>query len=332
MAAETKKLALLRIKQILEEHSGYHHPLKQEDIGDYLKQEYCIEMERKAISRNISMLQEAGMDIQHTRGEKRDGGGYYVGKRLFNEAELRLMIDAVLSSKHLTEKQSKEMIRKLCSLSNEYFKHHVRHVSTVSEWDKSDNTALFTNMQLLDYAINRGKQIRYEYNKYGPDKKLHHSSTSVISPYQMILHNQRYYVMGYSDYWKNMVYHRLDRITNMTIEDENAVPIRSLPGYENGVNYKELSVSMPYMYADKPQYVELLADNNIVDQLIDWFGKGITIQSYSDRQVRVRLKASLKAMEVWALQYLNSVEVISPEDLRKKITDDLKKGVAKYEV
>ena len=104
---EPKKLALLRIWQILLKHSDYDHPLTQEDIIDYLYKEYGIEMERKAIGKNISDLRDAGIDI----GSRRAGS--YIDSRDFEDSELRLLIDGVLQSKHITAKHSKDLIEKL---------------------------------------------------------------------------------------------------------------------------------------------------------------------------------------------------------------------------
>ena len=323
---EPKKLALLRIWQIFKEHSNYDHPLTQDDIAEHLKRDYGIEVERKAIGRNISLLKEAGVEIESRRA------GSYLEYRDFEDAELRMLIDGVLCSKYVTAKHSKELIERLCSLSNKYFRAHVKNIYSVNDWNKTENQALFFNIELIDEAIERGKQIHYDYNKYGIDKKLHKTSQQYVSPYQLILHNQRYYLMAYSEYWGNMVYHRLDHITNMTVTDLPAFPLRSVPGFERGINYKELSTAMPYMYADKPEQIELLADAAILDQLVDWFGSEAQIRKDADdeKKLRVTVKASPTAMEHWAMQYLNYVEVVSPQFLREQVRQDLTVALEKY--
>ena len=90
---ETKKLALIRIWQILKEHSDYNHPLTQYDIAKRLENDYGIIIERKAISRNISLLKEAGIEIESSRA------GNYLVYRDFEDPELRLLIDGVQCSK-----------------------------------------------------------------------------------------------------------------------------------------------------------------------------------------------------------------------------------------
>ena len=323
---EPKKLALLRIWQILQKHSDYNHPMKQEDIIKYLKSDYGIEMERKAVGKNIADLREAGIDIGSCRA------GSYIESREFEDSELKLLIDGVLQSKHITAKHSKDLIEKLCGLSNKYFRSHVKNVYSVNDWGKTENQALFYNIDIIDEAIESGKQVQYDYNKYGVDAKLHKSSFQRISPYQLILHNQRYYLMGYSGYWGHMVFHRMDRISNMTIYDNPAVPITSVKGYENGVDFKQISSSLPYMYSDTPERIEFIVDEWAVDQVVDWFGKEIRMTALPNtaKKVKVELVASPNAMEHWALQYLSCVEVIKPESLRERIREALSNGIEKY--
>ena len=326
MSSEPKKLALLRIWQILLKHSDYDHPMTQEDIIKYLKSEYGIEMERKAVGKNIADLRDAGIEIGSCRA------GSYIDSREFEDSELKLLIDGVLQSKHITARHSKDLIEKLCGLSNKYFRSHVKNVYSVNDWSKTDNQALFYNIDVVDEAIATGKQVQYDYNKYGIDAKLHKSSFQRVSPYQLILHNQRYYLMGYSDYWGNMAFHRLDHISNMRIYDKPATPITSVKGYENGIDFKQIASTMPYMYTDTPERIEFIADTYVVDQIFDWFGKDIRMSKLpdDDKKVKVELFASLNAMEHWALQYLNYVEVTKPESLRERIKTSLENAIKKY--
>lgn len=323
---EPKKLALLRIWQILRKHSDYDHPLTQEEIIKYLESDYGIEMERKAVGKNIADLRDAGIDIGSCRA------GSYIDSREFEDSELKLLIDGVLQSKHITAKHSKDLIEKLCALSNKYFRSHVKNVYSVNDWSKTENQALFYNIDIVDEAIATSKQVQYDYNKYGVDAKLHKSSFQRVSPYQLILHNQRYYLMGYSDYWGNMTFHRLDRISNMRLYDKPATPITSVKGYENGIDFKQIASTMPYMYTDTPERIEFIADEFIVDQIVDWFGKDIRMSKLpdDDKKVKVELVASPNAMEHWALQYLNYVEVTKPEELRERIKESLEKAIKRY--
>lgn len=323
---EPKKLALIRIWQILKEYSDCDHTLTQDDIAQHLVSEYGIVIERKAISRNISLLKEAGIEIESRRA------GSYLAERAFEDSELKLLIDGVLCSKHITAKHSKDLIDRLCGLSNKFFRSHVKNVYSVNEWSKTENQALFYNIELVDIAIEQNRRIAFDYNKIGIDKKLHKSSYQVVSPYQLILHNQRYYLMAYSEYWGNMVFHRLDRVTNMKLTEDKATDLQTIPGYKNGIDYKKISSEMPYMYSDEPERIDFVADAIIVDQIIDWFGNDIRIAKSSDNenQVIVSVISSPNAMEHWAMQYANYIEVVSPETLRVRVKNSLENGLKKY--
>ena len=322
---EPKKLALLRILQILQQYSDYDHPLTQDDISNHLENDYGITIERKAIGRNIALLKEAGFEI----GSRRAGS--YLETRDFEDSELKLLIDSVLCSQHINPRQSSDLIEKLCGLSNKYFRSHVKNIHTVQEWNKTENSALFYNIEMVDSAIEEGRQLQYDYNKYGLDKKLYKSSFQRVTPYQLILHNQKYYLMGFNTYWGNMVFHRLDRLSNVRIYDKPAVPIRDVPGYKNGIDYKKLSTAMPYMYTDEPERILFRTGAKIVDQVIDWFGKDIIVHATENTDiVEISLFASPSAMEHWALQYLNHVEILAPAHLREKIKESLQNGIDKY--
>lgn len=321
---ESKKLALIRVLQVLEKYSDIDHPIKHEKIVEILNSEYNLVIERKAIGRNISLLNEAGYEIETTKK------GSYLVERTFDDSELKLLIDGVLSSKHITPKHSKELIEKLCNLTNKYFKKNVKNIYSVHDWNKTENVAVFYNIEVIDNAIDFDKQIKFDYNKYGVDKKMHRSAMHVISPYQMILHNQRYYLMGYNEKYGHVQYFRMDRITNIELLEKTRTPIKIVEGFEKGIDYKRFSQSMPYMFYDEPQIIELYSTEWIIDQVIDWFGKDITIKKQEDGRYLVRLKASINAMEYWSMQYLNAVEILQPTELRDRIKNNLKQASEKY--
>ena len=130
---EPKKLALLRMLQIYEEYTDCDHTLTQEEMSKKLENEYGISIDRKTISRNISLLREAGYEIEQGKV------GTYLSERAFADAEIRTLIDSVLSSKYIPSKYSKDLIDKLCALTSKHFSSHVKHIHSVKNWNKTDN-------------------------------------------------------------------------------------------------------------------------------------------------------------------------------------------------
>ena len=321
---EPKKLALIRILQSLKDYTDCDHPLTHEEIVSKLYSLYNITVERKAIGRNIVLLQEAGYDIETTKK------GSFLSSRLFEDSELRLLTDSVLASQHITAKHSKELINKLATLSNKYFKSYIKNIYSVNDWGKFDNSALFYNIEIIDEAITLNRKIKFEYSKYGLDKKLHCVKWHTVSPYQMILHNQRYFLMALEEKYKWVVYYRMDKITDIQLLDDKATPLRSIKGYENGIDYKRFSSALPYMFSDEPEQITFAVDEEwMIDQLVDWFGFEFkTVKK--DGRIIVTVNASLYAMEYWAMQYLNYVEILTPLSLREKIAQNIKNADKKY--
>lgn len=116
---ESKQTLIFRLYQVLNEYSDADHPLTQQKIIDILSDEYDLVVERKAIGRNVSYLKEMGFEIE---GDKK---GIYLASRPFENSELRLLIDSVLSSSHINAAYSKQLIDKLILLGGKYFKAHV---------------------------------------------------------------------------------------------------------------------------------------------------------------------------------------------------------------
>lgn len=123
---------------------------------------------------------------------------------------------------------------------------------------------------------------------------MHCSATHTVSPYQMIPHNQCYYLMGYNEKWNHIRYYRMDRITCIELLDAVRAPFKSIRGFECGIGYKRFSESMPYMFFDEPQPVEFIADGWVIDQIIDWFGRDIKIEKRQDGHFLIKVRARCK--------------------------------------
>lgn len=327
-ASESKKLALLYVLDILRRETDLDHPLRQEEIGRLLSSRYGITLERKAIGRNLALLREAGYDIPTV------AGGSYLGDRDFEPAELRLLIDSVLFSRHINPIQSRTLAERLAALGGKHFAMHRRHVSpsTVAERNKNESSQLFLAIELADEAIERGERLRFDYRKHGIDKRLHKSSEHEVSPYQMLLHNQHYYLMAYSEAYGKIVYYRMDKMAAVRPVALAAIPLRSLPGYEGGIDYGTLSTSFPYLFSEPPVPVTFSCPEWLVDQVVDWFGYGFSLRPSDGRDtVLVTVCVSPAAMEYWALQYARYVRILSPRDLRQRVAATLKSAAAEYE-
>ncbi len=233
MSLEPKKSVILRMLQIFGEYSDESHPLKQADIIDILKKQYDLDIERKAIGRNISLLKDAGVNIVSTRK------GSYLEGQSFEKNEIRMLIDVVLASKFIDIENSQMLVAKLIEMGGQSFQNHFKHVYCVDYFEKKEQSFLFSNIEQIDDALNKNLKITFE---YGIDNRFYK-----VSPFQMILDNQKYYLVCFDENLGEINYFRVDRLQNLKMVNENAILIQSVKGYENGLNFKKLSQEKPYL-------------------------------------------------------------------------------------
>jgi len=326
-----KKLLVLYVLEVLKKYSNSNHKLTQKDIINHIKRDYNMECERKAISRNISYLREFGYDIQ-TKAD--NGEGIVLLTREFEDAELRLLIDSVYSSKFLSKKHSNILIDKLNKKSSKYFKNRTKHILPINGNYKSHSSTLFYNIDIIDEAIENKKKISFIYNHYGVDKKLHpkYMKKHILNPYQIIINNARYYLIGNIDKYNNLANFRIDLITNIEIvKDATIKPIYHIKGYENGLDLNKIIDESPYMFSGGTDNVVIKTEKKHIGDIIDWFGEKITINKLNEQEVEIHFKANSNAIRYWLLQYGLHIEIIRPKHLRLQYIKDIKDILAKYE-
>ena len=179
---QPKKLLIINILDILKKYTDEDHRLSQKEIAEILETEYEMKADRKAIKRNLMNLIEFGYEIEYSealrmvknsKGELEESyilSDFYL-VRDFTDAELRLLIDSLLFSKHIPYSQCKELIEKIESLSNKYFRNKVKHIRNLPE-NMPQNKELFYTIEVLDEAISKGRQVAFKYNDMGTEKNV----------------------------------------------------------------------------------------------------------------------------------------------------------------
>ena len=337
-----KKLSFA-ILDILRQYSDENHKLSQNDIVELLERDYDMKADRKSVKRNITTLLEMGYPIDFKETLRmypnKDGvleESYILSDfwldREFTDAELRLLIDSLLFSKHIPYSQCDELITKLEGLSNRYFKSRVRFVSTLPE-TAPKNRELFYTIEILDEAIANGKQVAFTYNEYGTDKKLHpkRQREYIVNPYQMAATNGRYYLVGNYDKYDNLANYRLDRITGIRLLDAPVKPVRQVEGMKNGLYLPKHMAEHLYMFSGESVPVTFRMKKTILNDVIDWFGTEIAFSDETEDEVTARVTVNWSAMRYWAQQYCRFVRILTPTDLGDTVRDDLKKALESYD-
>ncbi len=342
--SQPKKLLILNILDILSRYSDADHKLSQKDIVDLLKEKYGMTAERKSVKRNLLNLIEFGYSLNSEESERINAQGevetlqsqWYMD-RTFSDAELRLMVDSLLFSKHIPNKQRKELIKKIEGLSSVYFSSKAHQISLLAD-NTPENKELFYNIEILDEAIRERKQVSFLYNEFGLDKKLHPRTDKsgktrvyVVNPYQMAITNGRYYLICNYDKYDNMANYRIDRITKIKKLDSKVKPLQELAGFEDGLDLPKHMAEHIYMFTGKSERISFRAKRYILSDLFDWFGADMRFSDETADEVTVSVNVNLDAMRKWALQYALHVRVLSPLSLYENVKADIAKASENYQ-
>lgn len=311
---QVKKLYILYILKILEKYSDCNHRLTQQDIIKLMEKEYGVSCERKTVSRNISDLADAGYEI-----ERRDGG-YYLDSRPFEDSELRLLIDSVIASRHIPARQAADLVDKLMGQSSVYFKNSLKHIYSLDKMEHEESNDLFWNLECIGEAIDRNRKIAFYYNKYGEDKKLHHTTEKehVVNPYYIAIANGRYYLVANNDRYRDITHFRLEKISGARILKEARKPKEEIEEFKGGEGLSKHMVERVYMFSGSPCRVVMKVSPEGINDAIDWLGRDIRIEK-KDGYFTVETVTNKNAIKYWAMQFGERTEILEPEELRKEI-------------
>lgn len=329
---QPKKLLIINILDILRKYTDEDHRLSQKEIEDILDRDYSMKAGRKAIKRNLMDLIDFGYQIGYTEitrngksGEETICTDWYL-ERDFSDAELRLLIDSVMLSKHIPTRQCRQLIEKLEGLSSKHFSSRMKHVKNLPE-PVPANPQIFYTIEILDEAIERHCQVSFGWTEYNYLKhrviRINDSGNVkrfTFNPYQMVATNGRYYLIGNFDVFDNVAYIRLDHISDIELLDSKAKPMKKVKGLEKGLSLPKHMAEHIYMLYGDTVTVKFKCDKRIGDQIVDWFGFDYKVVAEDDTTFAAVVDVNERAMRFWAIQYGTFVEVLEPKALRNDIT------------
>lgn len=268
---------------------------------------------RKTIRDDIDMLCDAGYEILIDKDGK--SNSYHFGSRLFEMPELKMLVDAVSSSRFISAEKSEVLIRKISSLASRYEENELTARIFAAERIKGDNGKIFLISDAANQAINRGKKISFQYYDYLPTKEKvlrHGGEVYILSPYALIWSDDRYYLVGYSDKREALAAFRIDRMTIPKILDEPAVENTSFDpaDYTNKVIH---------MYSGPEQLVTLRCENGQMRNVIDKFGEDIRVEIEDEGHFLAEVKVQASpTFYAWVFQFGGDIRIAGPADVRKE--------------
>ena len=322
--SDNQKIKILHILDYLERNSHEGRPVKTAELISMLDREHRISCDRKTVYSDIAALQDYGVDIVALPGKN---GGYYIASRNFELPELKLLIDAVQSSRYLTEKKSRELIEKLCAQCNEHDANLMRRNVLVSGRVKSMNETIYYSVDAIQEAISQNKQIAFRYFDWdlGGQRK-YREKEYLASPYGLCQDHENCYLLAFSER-HGITSYRVDRMTDIHLSEENRIPCPELTGKA----LVEHANRLFQMFSGDATDVKLRFHRSLINVVIDRFGKDTMLIPDGDDWFNFTVKVAVSPMFLsWVIGFGQKAKVLYPQSVADKCAELCREALSQY--
>jgi len=303
-----QKIKLILLAQLLLEQTDEEHPLSTEGLIAQLERR-GVTAERKSIYSDLEQLSLAGMDVQVRRyGEHR---GWFVGERQFQLAELKLLVDAVQSSRFLTQRKSGELIRKLERLASVHQAQELQRQVYVSGRVKTMNESIYYHVDRIHAAIHSRRSITFRYFDYDFQRRKvfrHNGKTYLVRPYGLIWNSENYYLVALEEESGQIRHYRVDKMSSIAVTDQTFDL--------GGTSFDLASYGQKHfgMYHGPEVTVTLRAENRMSSVIFDRFGQEVMPIPDGPDHFTVQIPLVLSPQFFgWLFGLEEGVQLIAPE-------------------
>ena len=321
-----QKIKLLFLMDLFMQKTDMEHTISMKDILSELEKN-GISGARKSVYSDIETLKEYGMDIEY---RKEHPEGYYLAERTFELAELKLLVDAVQSSKFITEKKSRSLIKKLEGLLSLHAAGQLRRQVYVADRVKTMNESIYYNVDKLHNAISVNHKITFEYTRWGMTDKiqlLNKGKVYHISPWMLSWTDENYYLIGY-DSEQNMIKHfRVDKMIRIELTDEKREGKEAFEKTDPAIYSK----NMFGMFSGDSEMLSIQIPEYLLGVFVDRFGKDISVRKMENGRYNVHVQAIISEQFFgWLTGLGKDVIIVSPQKTVREYREYLGDILAKY--
>ena len=303
---------ILLLLQLLLEQTDERHYVTGADIMRFWAS-HGIHANRKNVYSDIQLLMDFGLDIICVRSTQ---NRYFIGSRLLELPELKLLVDAVESSHLITEKKSAALIEKLGHLTSRHNAALLNRPVYMGGTAKPDNEAVYYAIDAIQTAIHEQQSISFQYFEYTPKKEkvLKHKGYHYgFSPYALIWNRDFYYAVGWSEKHGKLAQFRVDRMTAIRGSD---APYIADPSFDPASYIREVFG----MYHDAPQRVTLLCENSAMRSVIDHFGEDVATEVVDASHFRASVDvAPTPPFFSWVFTFGGAIRIEGPVEVLEKM-------------
>ena len=316
-----RKLPILA--KMLLERSDEEHPISRQEMQEELAR-WGLSAERKSIYDDMEQLRELGLDIQSRRGRS---GGWYIGERDFQLAELRLLVDAVQSSRFLTKRKSDALIHKLEGLTSVHQARQLQRQVYVDRRVKTMNESIFYNVDKLQGAIAANKVVSFRYFEYNVQRERvfrREGARYKLTPYGLIWDSENYYLAGWDELRQEVRHYRVDKMADIVVSQTLGHP----QGNWTAEGYARKHFGM---FSGRPCQLRLRFENRLAGVVVDRFGLEVSLVPDGDSHFTAAVDLVVSPpLWGWLFGLGPGVEVLGPDWAAADFADRLERTAALY--
>ena len=308
--SDNQKLKIFYILDYLQQNSHEEHPVRAAELIHMLDRQHNIRCDRKTVYSDIAALMDYGVDIVTKSGKN---GGYFIASRNFELSELKLLIDAVQSSRYLTEKKSRELIEKLCKECSVHDARLMKRNVLVSGRVKSMNETIYYSVDTIQEAIAENKQITFRYFDWGIDgKRRYREKDYHASPYGLCQDSEYYYLLAHSDR-HGVTSYRIDRMSDIALSSADRTPCPELTGKA----LIEHANRLFHMYSGDAVDVKMRFHKDLTNVVIDRFGNNTMLIPDGDDHFVFTVRVAVSPMFLsWVIGFGKKARIVYPESVK----------------
>lgn len=308
-------IRIIELLRFLYQQTDEAHAVTVSEMIEYLKSK-GIPSVRQTVYTDLEALDTAGIDIVQIKSTQ---NRYFIGSRIFEYPELKMLVDAVASSKVISAKKSQALIQKLGQLTSIQQAEQLQRLASLSSRVKPHNEKVYYIIDSIQTAILDQHQISFQYYEYAPEKKKilkHDGYRYILDPYALEWKNDHYYLIGYSHKHKGIAHFRVDRLTSVEPLDSKFQP---MPDFDVAA-YTNKMVDM--FAAEHAEQVKLLCSNELMRVIIDHYGEDIEISPYDDTHFTVIIEVNPSGTFYgWVFKFMGKIRILSPQSCVDKMQD-----------
>ena len=306
-----QKIKILYLMKILLELTDDKHGLTLEEISNALLK-YGVQAERKTLYDDLEVLRIFGLDIEKRKDKT---VRYHVVNREFELPELKLLVDAVQSSKFITHKKSRELIKKIESFASHYEAQQLQRQVFVANRIKTMNESIYYAVDNIHEAINNNLRVSFQYYSWNEKKEKvlrHNGAHTIVSPWGLTWDDENYYMIAYDSLSGIVKHYRVDKMLNIQLTDQKRDGAELFKNFDMALYSKKTFG----MYGGKEQSVTLRCNHRIAGVIIDRFGTNLPFTNKNDTHFDIRIKVHTSPLFYsWIMSFGTDITILSPDEV-----------------